>query len=388
MSTNQIDGNGIQVKSYADIVAALTTAFQTIYGADINLDQNSPDGQLINNLALMIVDQGNLIVQDYDSKDPDQAVGVALDGLSQLCGITRNGGTYTVTNIVVTTDRNLNLSGQDTATPFTVSDSSGNLFQLIASASLTTGANTLAFRAVNMGYVQVTTNTLNIATTVVLGVLSVNNPNAPTTVGTNQETDANFRIRRQASVALPSKGNLQGLVGGLYTVSGLIQAVIYENITGSTDANSVPAHGIWVIVNGGTDADVAAMIYKYRPLGCPMKGSTSVNITQVDSSTFAILFDRAVAQDLYMTLNVNSLTGGSIDTTALKAAIAAQWSFRIYQKADITALAALVRSINSDLVVTTSGVSLTAGSYTATILPTNKNNYFTVSTAHITVTTT
>ena len=382
---NQIDGSGIQVKSYAEVVTTLNAAFQSIYGADVNLASNTPDGQLINILALMITDQGNLIVQDYDSKDPDQAVGIALDAVSQLCGITRKGGTYTTTNITVTVDRNLNLSGQDTSTPFTVSDASGNKFQLIASASLTTGANVLAFQAVNIGYVQVTVNTLNIATTVVLGVTSVNNPSAPTSVGANQESDAVMRVRRAASVALPSAGNLQGLIGGLNTVSGLIQAVIYENITGSTDANGVAAHGIWVITQGGADADIAKMIYRYRPLGAPMKGSVTYNITQVDSSTFTVAFDHAASQALHINFTATSKSGGSIDTTALKNALASLWTFSIYQVADITTLNSLVHSINPDVIVSSEGVSLTAGSYTNSVLPTNKYNYFTVSAANITV---
>jgi hypothetical protein len=385
---NQIDSSGIQVKTYTEVVAALTGAFQLIYGADINLDQNTPDGQLINLLALMITDQGDLIVQDYDSKDPDQAVGVALDGVSQLCGITRKGGTYTLTNIVVTTDRSLNLNGMDTATPFTVSDATGNLFQLIASASLTTGENTLAFQAVSVGNIQVTTNTINIASTVVLGVVSVNNPTAPTSTGVDQETDSVMRLRRQASVSLPSQANLQGLIGGLNTVDGLLEAIVYEN-TEDTESylDHIPAHGIWVIVNGGTDADVAAMIYRYRPLGCPMKGTTDVDITQVDSSTFTVSFDRAEAQDLYVEFTATSKSGGTIDSTSLKNALAAAWSFLIYEAADITTLNSLVHTINPDLIVTSAGVSITEGSYASSVLPTDKFNYFTLSSANISVTT-
>jgi hypothetical protein len=197
-----------------------------------------------------------------------------------------------------------------------------------------------------------------------------------------------MRIRRQASVSLPSQANLTGLVGGLYAVPGVTQAVVYENVTGTTDANGVPAHGIWAIVSGGTTKDIANAIYLYKPLGCPTVGGTSYNITQVDGSTFTIYYNSAVAQNLYISINVNSKSGGTIDTTGLKAAIASKWTFSIYQKADVTSLVSLIHSINPDLLVTTSGVSLTAGSYVNYVLPTNKYNYFTVATANIVVTTT
>ena len=389
---NQIDAAGIQIQTYAEIVTqivngdSVTPGLIQIYGSDINVDSNSPDGQLVNNWALSKLDNLNLIVQDYNSKDPDLAVGVALDGLSQLCGLTRQGGSYTRTEIVVTTDRNLNLNGQDTSSPFTVSDANGNLFYLIASASLTTGANTLNFQAAQIGFVQVVPNTLTIPVTVVLGVLSVNNPSDPYEIGQDQETDAQFRVRRQQSTALPAQGVLQALFAGLNTITGLAQAVIYENYTNSTDVNGVSAHSIWVIVDGGSDDDVAGMIYRYRSFGCGMKGTEVVAVDQVDGTTFDIQFDRAVSQDLYIQFDLHSISGGAIDTDAVKAYLAANYLLTIYQAADITAIAALIHQYDPDLVVSSAGVSYTNAYYANQILPTNLYNKWVVTTANIDIT--
>jgi hypothetical protein len=86
-------------------------------------------------------------------------------------------------------------------------------------------------------------------------------------------------------------------------------------------------------------------------------------------------------------MTVTSISGGSIDTTALKTALAAAWTFGIGETADITTLNSLVHAINSDLIVSSEGVSRTAGSYTNSIAPTSKLNYFTLAVANITVTT-
>jgi len=385
MSVNTIDLYGIQTKTLADIIASLTAAFQTIYGSDVNLASNSPDGQLLNQIALMCLDHANLVTQDYSSKDPDQAVGVALDSVSQLCGLTRRGGTYTIVNITVTTDRNVNLTGIGSSTPFTISDATGNLFQLINSASLTTGANTLAFRAVDIGNVQISLNTLITITTPILGVLSVNNSSAPTTQGVDQETDAAFRLRRQAAVALPASSALAGLLGGLQTVTGLVQAIVRENTGASADADSVPGHGIWVITDGGAIADIAAMIYKYRPLGVPMAGAVTSTVTQVDGSTIVMRFDTAVAQDLYIAFTATSKSGGSLDTAAIKAYLAANLSYGIYEIADVSTIIKMVYDFNPDAVVSLAGVSNTAGSYLTTKLPAAKKNKWAVSADHITI---
>lgn len=390
---NQITGSGIEIQTYAEIVDqivngnSITPGLIQIYGPDINVDSNSPDGQMVNNWALSKQDILQLIVQDYSSKDPDEAVGIALDNVSQLCGIYRQGGSYTKTEIVITTDRNLNLNGMDSSSPFTVSDANGNLFLLITTTSLTTGANTLNFQASQIGFVQIVPNTLTIAVTVVLGVVSVNNPSDPYAIGQDQETDAQFRVRRQQSTAIPAQGVLQSLFGGLNTITGLLEAVIYENITNITDANGVPAHSIWVIVDGGSDDDVANMIYRYRSFGCGMKGTEIVPVDQVDGTTFDIQFERAVSQDLYITMNLHSLSSGAIDTVAIKQFLADNYILGIYDSADITAIAALIHVYSTDLVASDIGVSNVNAYYANQILPTNLYNKWVVTTGKITITT-
>ena len=382
---NQIDANGIQIQTLAEILTDIINGtsnipgFKQIYGSDINTDQNSPDGQMINIFALSKQDILDLIVQDYNSKDPDQAVGVALDGICQLCGISRQGGTYTEVMVTVTVDRAVNLNGQDTLTPFTISDSSGNLFYLITSVSLTTGATALAFKSANIGYTQVLANTLTIPVTAILGIVSVNNAAIPYQIGQDEETDAILRLRRQKSIAIPAQGMLEGLLGGLLGITGIADAAVYENDENTVDSDGVPAHSIWVIVEGGTDDDVSDIIYTYRNAGCGMKGSETVSVTQIDGSTFDIYFDRALYEYLYVTLYVTSLSGSAIDYAALRTAILAQYLLGIYEVADITSFTALVHSINPDLLVTAAYVRKSGGTDGDTATPSYKKNKFIIS---------
>ncbi len=397
MPANQITISGIQIQTYIEITNQIingdtqVAGLKSIYGSDINVDSNTPDGQMVNIFALSKQDVLDLCVAIYDSFDPDQAIGVALDSLSQLCGITRQGGSYTKTEVVVTTNRTLNLVGLDnpTGTPFTIADSNGNLFYLLNSASLSSGVNTLNFQSASIGFFQLLPNTLTVIVTTTAGVVSVNNPSEPYAIGQNQETDAQLRLRRQQSVAVPSQGFLQGLFGGLNTIIGLEQCVIYENNSSVTNAYSVPAHSIWVIVNGGDSDEVANMIYAYRNAGCGMYGSITVNVSQIDSTTFPIAFSRAVDQPLSITMNISSLSGGTIDTSVLKTALSQQYILGIYEEADVTSIAVVVRNINPDIVINSSGVSVSdGGSYTPTILPTNRYNIFVSTAPHIFVTVT
>jgi Baseplate J-like protein len=391
MSANIIGADGIHIEALTDTINSIVSGttgipgLQQIYGSDINVQSNSPDGQLINIFALAKQDILNLIVQDYNAKDPDQAVGTALDGVCQLCNLTRKGGTYTQVNLTVTTSSNLNLNGQDTSTPFTVQDAAGNQYQLISSASLTTGANTLLFQAVNIGNVQVQLNTITVPVTIVAGVVSINNPTSPTVVGTDQETDAQLRIRRQNSVGKPGQGFNQSLLGGLYSVPNLTGAVVLENQTSSTDVNGIPPNSIWVITQGGTVGDIGAQIYKYRNAGCGMKGSTSSTITQVDGSLFTVLYDAAIGDPLYIQLHLTSLTGGSIDQNAIKTGLTSALVYQIYQAADITSIDTIIHSINPNVVASSLGVSGTITGYVSSTLPSGRNHYWVSSTTRISI---
>lgn len=386
MTLNVIDGAGIHTESYAETVAALKAAFKAIYGEDLNLDSNAPDGNFINILALIKQDFLALTTQDYNSKDPDQAVGASLDALCAFCGIYRKGGTYTKVTVQVTVDRTTELVGLDTsANPYTVADQNGNQFQLIeGEAALTAGTHNLNFRAKNIGAVQVQANTITTAVSIVIGVTALNNPAAPYEQGVDQETDAQLRVRRQKSTAMPAQGFLESLRAGLLALDGVTSCLVFENNTSEADVNGVPSHAIWVIVDGGTDADIAETIYKYRNAGAGMKGNEIVQITQVDNSVFPIYFDRAAESDLFIRFEIDVIGGGSYDETFLKSQLALLYTFGIYDPADVASVAAIIRGINPQLVASSVAVSVDGNTWlTDIVYPISKQDKFVLTAANI-----
>lgn len=371
MSTNSLTPAGITIKDLASILDELkngTTDFPglyAIYGTDINLDPNSPDGQLINIIAQAEIDMLELIVQVYDSFDPDQAVGTALDFRCAINGIKRAGGTYTQQNVEVTVDRALTLAGQDTnpTNPFVVQDTAGNQYNLITTAALVAaGTYTLVFQAAESGPVTSAINTINDVVTVTLGVTAVNNTELATSMGIAQETDSALRIRRARSVSIPSKGYLDGLIGSLLDLDGVTQVEVFENVTNATDLRGIPAHSIWVIVSGGTSADIAQVIYVKRSLGCGMKGATIVPITQADGLVIEIQFDRAIPQDLWIKFNVEAMTG-LIDIDYLRAQLLARLSYNINEMADSSQVVQIAKDIYPNASISEEGMSVDGISY-------------------------
>jgi hypothetical protein len=348
-----IDATGLTVMTAAEITAQLNSGLQGIYGADINLDQNSPDGQMVGILTQMAVDIREMIVSVNNGFDPDQAQGVILDQRVTINDIQREGGTYTIQPIDLVIGSTVTLVGLDgsfdnpNGTGYTVQDGSGNQFILITTETFTAGSYTRNFRAKNIGLVNVPVDTITIPVTIVLGVSSVNNNSAAITVGETQETDAQLRTRREQSTALSTTGYLNGLLGAIKAISGVTEAELYENKTGVTDANGIPPHCIWLIVAGGSSSDIGNEMYNRKSYGCDMKGDVTYDIVTASDALFTAQWDTPNAIDLYIRFTIQrTVPGFTFDEDSIKTYIATNLSFTIGQAANtagvvVAALAAL-----------------------------------------------
>ncbi len=360
---NILDADGLQTSTREELISFWTLKYQEIYGADINLASDTPDGQMLNIQVQATLDLQDLLVQVYNMQDPDNAIGVVLDQRVSINGIQRQAGTYTVTPITLVNSQSVNLYGldQDVEDVYTVSDNAGNLWQLQESElGLTAGSHSLDFQAAVPGEQLTIPNTITVPVTIVLGVTSVNNPTLYTTLGINEESDAVLKVRRQRSVSLASQGYLEGLLAALENIDGVTSAYVYENNTNATDSDGVPAHSIWVIVAGtGSDEDIAQAIYTKRNAGAGMFGSESYIITQVDGSPFIIYWDEVETRNLFISFTATSINGTTApNIAAIRPGLVESFVPTVFEEVNINALATEVQVIDPNTLVTNAGFSL------------------------------
>lgn len=365
---NVIDETGITTSTQAELITYFTAAYQTIYGLDIDLSQDSPDGQWMMIQIQAVLDLEDLITQVYSGFDPDLAIGNTLDMRCAINGIQREVGTYSTTDITLVASQALNIYGLDqTDQPiYTVSDNEGNEWELVQSQVISgAGTNIYEFRSKVVGAVLTIPNTITVPVTIVLGVTSVNNPTVYTTLGTNEESDASLRVRRAASVSLSTQGYLSGLLAALENVEGLTFAYVKENNTGSTDSDGVPGHSIWVIVAGnGANIDIAQAIYVKRNAGCGMyasgfAGAQSYAVTQVDGSSFTVYWDEVVEVPLYIVFTATSLDKlNPPNIAAIQAGLPALFLPGVAEQVNINDLATFVQAIDSNTLVTGAGFNI------------------------------
>lgn len=388
---NQLTAFGLQVKSATDILNDLIVGMQGIYGTDINVDSNSPDGQMLNLFAQSAADILQVLVDVYDGFAVDSAYGSILDQRVALNGIARKQGTYTTTPVSVTATVAVTIYGLDqTAQPmFTVQDNAGNQFFLNATHVFSgSGSASLTFRAVAIGQVEVLANTIVNIVTATLGISTVNNPSTSGTIlGVNEETDAQLKVRHAQSFALASTGPADAISAALLALADVTDAYVVENVSDSP-VGGVPAHGIWCIVAGGTASEIAQAIYAKKGIGCDMKGSTSLTIARPNGTDFTAKWDVAETEALYVQFTINGIVAGtSFDTALIANELAAALSYKLGQSANIGQVVSAMLTIAPNGYLTDIGVSTDNASFFDTVSPSDAQHYFQLLAANITVNT-
>ena len=338
-----ITENGLQVDSYNTLLNNIQTDLNSIYAADgetINFDSETPDGQFTNILAQIGTDIRELAQEVYNSFDPDKCSGVIQDSRYALNYITRNGGTYTIQNIDVTANQTVTLQGLDAnynetdATAYTVSDNAGNLWYLVDTTTLQPGTVSLPFRSKNLGLVQPTIGTITTQVTTVLGVTSVINSVAPTTLGTEQETDAQFRVRRSRSAERKGQNNIDAMLSQILDLEGVSDATTWINSGTEADSTGTPAGYVWVIVEGGANADIADVIYT-NACGRGMRGSVAVEVPAVSGQIFNVNFDRPTPVPLYIKFDFQlTVEQDATDTDGITATMAENLIYSLNEDAE------------------------------------------------------
>ncbi len=390
---DSLDSNGLTISSLSEILANLESSLKSIYGSDINTDPDTPDGQAINIFAQAAIDLREVLQSIYSSMDPDQAQGAVLDQRAALNGLKRNGGTFTQVYIDLTMDRSVTLVGLDSDAGtinvpngcYTVKDNAGNQWYLAASGAFAIGVHTLLFQAANLGNVAVTLNTINTAVTAIAGVTAINNSQGAFVQGVDEESDAAFRSRRNVSLANSASGYLDSLEGNLLSISGVTAAVVNENHTDTTDGNGIPPHSIWAIVEGGSNTDIANMLYAKKTAGAGFKGAVEVDILRTLGRIFPVLFDRPISENLYVKFTLSRSGGGTIDKPSIVASILANIFYNLGQSAIGSIITAYVMVLDPKYIVSGMLLSSDNTNWYEIVAPTTLQYQFIMATARITI---
>lgn len=350
----EITADGVQIQTYDEIYNELADGYRAIYGPDINLDPDSPDGQRVGIEATARLDLQQSAALLYNQLDPDFSFGEFQNKLLKLAGLTRRPASRSQVDVDIVTDRALTLDAD-----YTVTDELGQNWETQSPVVIGgAGTTSVTLFSENFGAVEALADTVTAPSTIVIGVTSVTNPLAAI-VGVEEETAPQARIRRAKSVANPSTSSLGGLFSALVNIAGVTDVKPYENDTPVYDATlDLDAHTIWCVVEGGEIVDIIEALVRNKTGGAGTKGAVVGDYVEALPTAFdpdftithTLRFDRPTYAPLSVRMDVIRKNPASpVDDAAIAAALAGE-SFLIAQNAIASALYSPVYSAGDNFV--------------------------------------
>lgn len=322
----QFTSNGVAIQTFEEIFEELATGYRAIYGQDINLSQESPDGQRVGIEARTILDVQQFCMALSNSFDPDFAFGQGLGKIAKLSGIFLRPGTRSQWDLTIATDRPVTLP-----VDYTLEDELGQKWILPEAVSLPTGGGTVTLYAEEFGAITGGIGAELEEVTFVRGVTGIT-AEFDAVPGRAEETDPQFRQRRNRSLENPSYSTVGGLYARLANLPGVTDLQVYENDQPTADPiTGLPANSVWAVVENGTIDDIAETLTKHRTSGCQTVGNLTGTFVETlihpNGNEFFIThimrFDRPRYVDLHVRLTATrKQTNDPIDTELIKQNIA------------------------------------------------------------------
>lgn len=300
---------GVKIDTFDDIFNKKVEQYKKIYGSDINISSDNPDGQRIGIESNAILDIQSFGLWLYSQIDPDFSQGQMLNVVSKFCGILRKPATQSTAQIQVE-------GVIDTVIPkdFEFKDTNSNIWLSTAETTYAAGGIlNISVVAQEFGSVNAEIGSINDSNDVLLGIGAITN-NQPAVIGNDEETDVEFRKRRNLSTENAAFSTVGSLYASLLDLEQVADVKIYENKTSVFNPTlQLDGHSIWIIVEGGDDNDIAETIILNKAIGCGEKGDSSGTYTEIIGANTLIstaLFSRPTKTACTLTATITKQGGG------------------------------------------------------------------------------
>lgn len=307
-----IDATGIYLDTFAEIKEKWISDLQEIFGDGINTDNAARFGQLINLVSERVADQNELIQLVANSQDPTSAIGVWLEQIVRINGIDKNEAEYSTVPLQITaTGAGCTVLAGDTVEIAATGEKFAIDTDTVVAPS---GSEIVTATAINPGAVAMVSTATTADET-----LKMNNPRygvsiiaatASASPGSLEESDQALRIRRQLAAEQTGNSSAPAIYRKIADLDGVLEAKVYQNIDNTTDALGVPAHSVWCITDGGTEADIAQAIFENLGAGVGMYGSNTYAYTDpITGKTWNVTWSFGSEVPIYIIVRTKKVLG-------------------------------------------------------------------------------
>jgi len=274
-----LNDTGFQRQNYDDIVLEIEERARQIYGHEWSINDHSVIGMLIRIWAWFLAKHQQLIEKVYLSGFASTATGVSLDRVGGGVGLPRKQSAHAEVILTFTGTPSVQVPTQTL-----IQTEDGVEFWTTDVAVLNAqGIGTCPAVAVLPGLRgNVGMQTITQFVIPVQGVTQVTNENQATG-GYELEPDMEYRKRLTSYQ--------QGALNT--TTDGIISKVSQVREVTGVQVRNLPSQGLWIIVDGGEETEVAQAIFDSVSAGVPTIGATVVGVQDIVGHLHTINFDKA-----------------------------------------------------------------------------------------------
>ena len=298
---------GITPTTLPQYVTRLGGVWQTALGDDLSLATETPQGQIIDGLAIVFTEIDEAIVALSNGHSLDRAQGVAQDDQADLLNVERRRATRSIVTATLG-----GIAGTNISINSRVATAANEVFATSAAVMIpAAGTIDVEMVSVNFGAIPASAGDLTQIIDVIAGWETATNT-AAASLGMPEETQADFRLRYRRHVGRNASTPVQAIEGRLLEVMGVTDVLVRDNSTNASvtvQGQAIAARAVYAAVEGGTDAAVAAGIYAAKTAGAPTVGATTVAVDQLDADGMAVgtvnvNFDRVTLTPITVTFTV------------------------------------------------------------------------------------
>jgi uncharacterized phage protein gp47/JayE len=312
--------NGVIIPDTADVLATVQNEYRAALGADLSLEESTPQGRLIDaetqarmSTLRFNAQMANILINISLSS------GSALDAWGANFDIPRKGATASRVPVLVT-------GIPDTVIPANSQAATAEGVIWLAESEIVIGDNGEAsgtFICSTTGPVVLAVGTLTTivagSTTGVNGWETITNTTVATP-GVNRESDASYKARILAAI-FNGTALLGNYASACYKVEGVNDVFAYENPYDTAlqlDDVIIPRHSVFVCVDGGNSADVAQALYTVKSAGCGWTGNTTVTVIDPAYNTVnTVMYEIPTDVEVVLKIDLTNLNNSSEDLSDL-----------------------------------------------------------------------
>lgn len=316
---------GLQIPTETEVLDGVLADFNDAFGGGLNLNLETPQGQLASSLAAVIADKNNVIAELVNQIHPEYAEGAMQDAIAQIYFLQRKPATDSAVVCEF-----VGLPGTQIPQGFIVQDAAGNQWALQQETGIPVGGK-VSGTLIAAGQIEAPAHSVNVIYQALVGLDRADNPH-PAVPGRAEESRAEFAERRRRSVAVNAHGTPQAVYANVFALDGVRDVYVIDNPKGQSvqagaTGYTLKPHSIYVAAVGGDDTAVAETILRCAGSGCDFNGNTEITVYDHGYSdpkpAYQVAFMRPAELPVYFRIKIERGAFPGADAAIKQAVIAA-----------------------------------------------------------------